>query len=389
MDQVEKLKSDEYNHRFAYADAFRAIAIVGVILAHTLPSIHVGNAIIHSGTFANMFVDTFFMLSGYLLCKPFFRAIIKQTDFPDIGNFFKKRALRIYPAYIVAVLLSAPFSVYGLNPIAFIATHLSFIHGFIPNEITANNVPLWTMAVDVQFYLALPAISYIVYKLVAHLPIRHRELSVYATMIAAMLISFIWRYFANQVMPHADRTMDPSAYPNLYMRNFIGLAGCFALGGIIALVEEPFSRASLAVKNATLTVAVFSYIVVAAIYAGAFQYFTSAAVVEFQSTLAVSLLYLSLADGRFGWINSFVHSRAIKLVAELSYSLYLVHWVVIIFITKFLFPIIPSNHIPSMFWHVSLMLAFTLPISILINKFVERPFLMVKKSMSQSSSSSS
>jgi peptidoglycan/LPS O-acetylase OafA/YrhL len=112
-------------------------------------------------------VQGFFILSGFLVCGSFSR----------IGDplvFYKRRLLRIYPAYLVAVLL---FLALGLGqamlrgiPIAwgelprYLAANLTTLNFLQPtvggvfagNPMPAINGALWSIKVELMFYALLP-----------------------------------------------------------------------------------------------------------------------------------------------------------------------------------------------------------------------------------------
>src|SRR4051794_14188475 len=47
----------------------------------------------------------FFVLSGFLLFRPFAASIVESRPLPSIKKYARNRFLRIYPAYLVIVLL--------------------------------------------------------------------------------------------------------------------------------------------------------------------------------------------------------------------------------------------------------------------------------------------
>lgn len=109
-----------------------------------------------------MFVDLMLMLSGFLLYLPW----ANRRERPA-GEFYLRRGLRILPSYwlcltvMVLFALTEPgFSEYG-KLAKDLAAHLSFTHNLSYDTYirTRLNVVLWTLAVEVQFYLLLPALA--------------------------------------------------------------------------------------------------------------------------------------------------------------------------------------------------------------------------------------
>lgn len=118
----------------------------------------------------------FFVVSGYLIYASYERT-------PSLRDYFGKRARRIYPAYLCVVLACA-FGLYfasGLPPAAYFngqwlryllanLTFLNFLAPTLPGVFTAQNVAavngaLWTIKIEVGFYLCLPLIVWLMRRL--------------------------------------------------------------------------------------------------------------------------------------------------------------------------------------------------------------------------------
>jgi peptidoglycan/LPS O-acetylase OafA/YrhL len=116
--------------------------------------------------YANVAVDGFFVVSGYLITSSF------DSD-PDLGRFFVRRFFRLYPLYFTIVLLQAlamGFLVATrlhamwhevLSYLVANALFLNFLHPEIGDVVSslhshAINPSLWTLKVEVGFYLTLP-----------------------------------------------------------------------------------------------------------------------------------------------------------------------------------------------------------------------------------------
>jgi peptidoglycan/LPS O-acetylase OafA/YrhL len=103
--------SDTVRERFATIDGLRAIAIMAVIVyeafAH-IPGLAGGRpALARAFDELSQGVTLFFVLSGFALAYP---AVVAFTEsgraYLDIARYVIKRALRIYPAYLLALLLA-------------------------------------------------------------------------------------------------------------------------------------------------------------------------------------------------------------------------------------------------------------------------------------------
>ncbi|HEY7126578.1 MAG TPA: acyltransferase [Ktedonobacterales bacterium] len=148
-------------------DGLRGLAIALVLWYHLMdPRVVLGSTaplplygLLGSG-FSGVFL--FFVLSGFLLFLPYARALLSGQRWPSAREFYRRRALRILPAYYVSLAfvlltqvalvtrLGSPTLVYLLA----LLLHDTRIEAF--NLAVALNLPLWTLAVEWQFYLLLP-----------------------------------------------------------------------------------------------------------------------------------------------------------------------------------------------------------------------------------------
>jgi len=123
-------------------------------------------AVLHKGDVA---VDFFFVLSGFLLSYLAYFEITKYGDL-DIRNFFKRRILRIFPLYYLAVLLGFlslgviyPYltgeTFFSFNPLEGLIYYLVFLPNYViayGGESIGSIYSLWSIGVEEQFYLFFP-----------------------------------------------------------------------------------------------------------------------------------------------------------------------------------------------------------------------------------------
>jgi peptidoglycan/LPS O-acetylase OafA/YrhL len=146
---------------FPCFDGLRAIAAILVLLHHA--SFYSGS-MFHGHfdaylTHADIGVAIFFLISGFLLYRPFVAAALADRPGPSVRRFFVRRALRIYPAYWAALILITVF--FGLNvPQSGFRTYLEYatLTQIYDNftRATGGISQAWTLAVEVSFYLFLP-----------------------------------------------------------------------------------------------------------------------------------------------------------------------------------------------------------------------------------------
>ena len=151
-----------------------------------------------------MFVDLMLMLSGFLLYLPYANGKERSPR-----EFYLRRALRILPSYWLCMAVMLVFAVTSPDFTDFprlmkdLAAHLTFTQNLFQLSYTATrlNVALWTLAVEVQFYLLLPALAPV---------FRRQPLICYLLMVGAAL-SFRTLWTAQ--MP--DTTLFINRLPNM------------------------------------------------------------------------------------------------------------------------------------------------------------------------------
>src|SRR4051794_28133520 len=95
--------------RFPLFDSLRALAAILVLSTHAAGPAHAADP----GAFVRPFavrlgagVAVFFVISGFLLYRPFVHARVAGEKRPGFGSYALGRFLRIYPAYWVALTVT-------------------------------------------------------------------------------------------------------------------------------------------------------------------------------------------------------------------------------------------------------------------------------------------
>lgn len=142
-------------------------------------------------------VQLFFVLSGFLLARPWMIAATSGTAYPSIGPFFARRARRILPAYwlhlalLLGVILPILRGSYAVLSTGVGQTnlwlHVPLLHFLHPGSSSSLglNMALWSLSIEAQFYLLLP--------LLAPLFVRNRVL---IALPVALLVALLWKTYA-------------------------------------------------------------------------------------------------------------------------------------------------------------------------------------------------
>ena len=184
--------------RLGSLDALRGIAALGVYVFHIqffagfdkfrLPPIVLGGREFLLPNFLSLAasgVSLFFVLSGFCLSlRP-----LSTSATPLNRTYFQNRFARVYPAYALAVLVSAAVfamrtgaQVASLAPVT--SAHLVFLQILSGDWIFSINGALWSMATEVQFYLMFPILFLVM-----------RKIGPAAFLGSAILITLMFRWF--------------------------------------------------------------------------------------------------------------------------------------------------------------------------------------------------
>ena len=116
-------------------------------------------------------VALFFVLSGFLLFRPWAVAAATGDTSPGLVRYARHRLRRVVPGYLVTVL--ATFELYvvftpGPNPaqtwhglLRYLTLTQIYTDDFLTTYLHPGLSQMWSLAVEVSFYAALPAIAYV------------------------------------------------------------------------------------------------------------------------------------------------------------------------------------------------------------------------------------
>jgi peptidoglycan/LPS O-acetylase OafA/YrhL len=155
--------------RFPLVDSLRAIAALSILVLHAAI---IGGAVRPGADLSTVVarldigVPIFFVISGFLLYRPFVAARVAERPPPAVRAYAWRRFLRIVPGYWVALTVIA--LVLGLSDV-FTARGIAAYYGFLQlysSDTAAGGITqAWTLCVEVTFYIALPLLALAVRRL--------------------------------------------------------------------------------------------------------------------------------------------------------------------------------------------------------------------------------
>ncbi len=157
------MSSFRSGERLDVLDGLRGFAIALVVWYHAWlvsgQSVTLVNFVAEAGFLG---VDLFFFISGFCIFFPYARADRDGVPGPSVGRFFTRRAVKILPSYLLALIVfitvyHARFASPAEAAVQ-IVSHLTFLHPLTALTFGAISGPLWTIGVEVQFYLLFPLV---------------------------------------------------------------------------------------------------------------------------------------------------------------------------------------------------------------------------------------
>jgi peptidoglycan/LPS O-acetylase OafA/YrhL len=164
--------------RFAAIDGLRGLAALAVVLGHVYESVGspYPDHLLSIAFFLNSGVDLFFVISGFCLFYP----LTSPGSKANWRVFYFRRARRLLPPYYVALAavivlpllvepalrrLGLPVTPVSWAPWRQIWTHALFLHTLFRDTYYNLNGPLWSLALEWQFYLAFPLAVFLLRRL--------------------------------------------------------------------------------------------------------------------------------------------------------------------------------------------------------------------------------
>ena len=113
---------------------------------------------------AKLGVCIFFLISGFLLYRPFVAARWRGTQSPAVRDFARRRLLRIVPAYWFALAVVVVFFEVGVTPDNW-WIFPAFGQIYQQKTFDLGISPAWTLCVEMTFYALLPIYALLVARL--------------------------------------------------------------------------------------------------------------------------------------------------------------------------------------------------------------------------------
>lgn len=358
MCQLHSMK-DSTQQRIYFLDSLRGIAAIMVVFYHFIGWHYSTNIKFHLSSLlfnGSDAVSFFFVLSGLVLSIGLFKTVDKL----NIWNYTYRRVLRLYPAYVLIVLLNFLYWNRGAIDLTLVKELFFNNSQNIWQELLllrANHkfyVPGWTLEVEMALSLLMPLVIIIA---------KHNVKYLYFLLLMPFLISG-------------------------HISSFIFH---FTLGTLIAYHYDTIKSYDFK-SSKWFKFRYFIYLIIFIFYSirhiermsafGPFYYklmeYFRIDLFHYTGLASAAILIIVINSQR---IQNILHNKIFKFLGDISYSVYLTHWLFVVYIMDnwtLLLSYFPSFYIGFISLLVICITA-TIISSYLVYKFIELPFIKLSK----------
>jgi peptidoglycan/LPS O-acetylase OafA/YrhL len=322
--------------RLPELDALRGIAAVGVVLCHLTSGRPQGEHFLKYGFTG---VDLFFMISGFVI-------LMSLENIKSWKDFVFRRAIRLYPAYWVAVILTAillvylGFEHYNSRYLIKSVANLTMFQPFLLQEHLDNSY--WTLIVEMHFYI----IMLILYRLRM---LKRIEVICSIFLVALLAVGTYLRYY-------------PPSIPTLWIiYRYAAIIICFPsfAAGIVyykIMTEQVTAKRLLLLALCLVTTYSFGTTDPRVLLVKPFNYYLI--------LVLFNVIFFLFVKSKL----KFIVNKITLFYGAVSYSIYLINGT----ICFKLFPLLMAKHVE--FWPSAILtLGVLTALSFLITKFIENP----------------
>jgi peptidoglycan/LPS O-acetylase OafA/YrhL len=305
-------------------DGFRALLALWVYFGHLAYAVGYHNYLLGLHALA---VDLFMVLSGFLMFRSWSNGLpIERTVLERTLQFYKARFFRIAPLYYLLLLACYiflpsltemydfiqktmpppwaqglsdynPSAGWNFDSIRWLYLHATFTFGLVPGMEASTPLPDWSLSLEMQFYFVFP----VLFGLMLRTPLLLLSTLVAGTAIAAPLL------FGNYLTPGAVAHFgQPCLLPYRLNAFFAGMLIAYYLS--LRLTGKLTQRTSIilfiasAVSIAPLT----------------------------KPVILAYVLFALLTTQRLPFLTAALSLTPLRILGNISYSIYLVHLLVVI-----------------------------------------------------------
>jgi peptidoglycan/LPS O-acetylase OafA/YrhL len=339
----------------------------------------------------------FFVLSGFLLYRPFAAAMIGGSPAPRFKRYMNNRLLRIFPAYIVVLLLvsyvfqtarisgSDPdvrFEGSGALPLSDLLFSLPLIQTLNADTVRVGLGVAWSLTTEFTFYLLLPLLAAAGIRLARKVP---PALSACIPALALLAIGWAGKIvfiLATRGMS-AEESYDfrwGQEWSAVFCRSILVHGDLFAFGMFAAVLVVMFEKNVLSLSRvnhfrlaSTVAFVVLGFMAVRNLPIRGFE--DSAAAGAAAAVVLLTVLPTPTADQNN--LSKVLDWAPLRYAGLVSYGVYLWHIPIMWWLQKR--GVVFSDSPLGLLANIGVVIVITYTLSALTYRFVEKPALSLKK----------
>jgi len=296
--------------RFNTLDSLRGIAALMIVLFHS--PFHTQTIFSNFIKHSSLFVDMFFILSGFVMAHSYINRIRKGLSF---RYFFIKRLSRLYPLHIVTLFIwlflismkyylftvgvepNNPFKINNLD--SFIA-NIFLLQGFL--DYTSWNYPSWSISLEFYIYI----LFFILYR---YLKVNYILL---CTFLFIIYLSIIYEFFDIHIVQRSFQTI-LEFFLGVVLYKLYTLLRVFYYNRIILTIFETILIVLLIYSISEYDNSIFKFTTILILFMG------------------ITLIF---SFDKKGLIGEFLTNQKFVFIGKISYSIYMIHALLLVIFYK-------------------------------------------------------
>ena len=337
---IERIETASHERRLIVLDGLRGIAILAVVWYHTweiswlYADVHLGPYVVNFNILPEsgfLGVELFFFISGFCLFYPYARTLFDGKPQQTLGQYAWRRAIKILPSYVLSIALMLVLGIAAVDQFTNlprqILLHLAFIHPWFDDSFASINGVLWSLGVEVEFYVIFPLLVWMALR---------KPTWVFAGMF---LVAMVYRY---AIPPHPYGIQHLVNQLPAVLDLFAAGMAC-AYGYRLIAVRYPRLAAQRWLWTGVAFASIYGcYLLVNGLFSTRYTIpdFASVWQVSWRPLFSIDLLLITLGSlFAFPIWQEILGNRVLVFFSLISYNLYLWHQIIDVWLNK--------HHIPQ------------------------------------------
>jgi peptidoglycan/LPS O-acetylase OafA/YrhL len=281
-------------------DGLRTVSILLVLISHSINAFGHGDPLV----LGNLGVRVFFVISGFLITGLLLQEL-NASDAIDLGKFYFRRTLRIFPPFYFFLLLMFVFAICGwitLSPRSFLPA-LTYTSDYFATG-DRQLAHTWSLSIEEQFYLLWPGVLFLL----------GRKRAFYLICLVIVL---------SPLLRIATYHLAHPAEPVWLYHGFQGNMDALATGCVLAFVRTRLhdSAAYRRLRSSKVVFAFPAIILLANVQGGHPHLFDGVCISVMNILIAIMIDWAMI--NHTGVVGRILNSRPFTTVGVMSYSIYL------------------------------------------------------------------